>query len=320
MPESDRDTTEYTTRHVVDIAAPAAHIYTVIADAENWPIIFPPAVHVRREPRPGGIEVLDIWATAHDKVKAWRSQRELDATNRTVTFCQLVTAPPVASMSGTWRIETNESGTSTVILDHRFTAVADEPDSVTWIEQALDTNSTAELAAVEATVLGRQDGSVVTLAFSDSVTIRSAAQPVFDFLYRADLWPERLPHVSRVALSYIDDAQVLEMDTTTDTGEAHTTRSYRVATDRFELAYKQTVLPEGFLAHHGKWTLAETADETLATSHHRVQLDLNRLRGRLGLTDQRDIEQRVRAALGGNSLRTLEAARAFAESPQAQRV
>jgi aromatase len=314
MPESDRGTTEHTTRHTIDIAAPATQIYAVIADAESWPIIFPPTVHVRREPRPDGGEVLDIWATAQETVKAWRSRRELDAEHRTVTFRQLVTAAPVASMSGTWQVRANENGTSTVILDHRFTAIADDADSLDWIQHALDTNSTAELAAVAATVLGGQDGSVISLAFSDTVSIRSAAQPVFDFLYRADQWPDRLPHVSRVALSHVDDAQILEMDTVNDAGEAHTTRSYRVATGRFELAYKQTVVPDGFLAHHGKWTLAEAADATLATSHHRVRLDLNRLGERLGTTDRHDIEQRVRTALGGNSVRTLEAARAFAES------
>ncbi|MFF0452790.1 SRPBCC family protein [Nocardia africana] len=314
MSESETGATEYTTRHTVDVAAPAAQVYAVVAEAESWPIIFPPAVHVRRAPEAGGAEVLDIWASANNTVKAWRSRRELDAANRTVTFRQLVTAPPVAAMSGTWRIEPNDDGTSSVILDHRFSAIGDDPASVEWITQALDANSTAELTAVAATAVGRQNGSIVSLSFSDSVSIRSDPQPIFDFLYRADLWADRLPHVTRIAVSYVDDAQILEMDTVNNAGDAHTTRSYRVATDRFELAYKQSVVPEGFLAHHGKWTLEQTGDSTLATSHHSVQLDLETLRERLGAADRADIEQRVRAALGGNSVRTLEAAKTFAES------
>ncbi|MET8650094.1 aromatase/cyclase [Nocardia aurea] len=314
MSESGSGPAEYTTRHSVEVAASADHIYEVIADAQSWPIIFPPTVHVRREPGPDGAESLDIWATAQDTVKTWRSRRELDARNHTVTFRQLVSAAPVASMSGTWRVDSTGDGTSTLTLDHRFSAVGDDPDSVAWIQRALDANSDAELAAVAATAVGRSDGSLVSLAFSDTVAIASPAQPIFDFLYRADLWPERLPHVSRVALSSVDDAQILEMDTVNSAGEAHTTRSYRVVTDRFELAYKQTVVPDGFLAHHGKWTLEENGDTTVATSHHHVQLDLERLRARLGATDREDVEQRVRAALGGNSVATLQAARAFTEA------
>ncbi|MGV9823229.1 aromatase/cyclase [Nocardia xishanensis] len=314
MSESETGAIEYTTRHTVDVAAPAAHVYAVVAEAESWPTIFPPAVHVRRRPEAGGAEVLDVWASAKDTVKTWRSRRELDPDTRTVVFRQLVTAAPVAAMSGTWRVESNDDGTSSVILDHRFSAIGDDPASVEWITQALDANSTAELAAVAATAVGRQNGSIVSLSFADSVSILSDAQPVFDFLYRADLWPDRLPHVSRVALSYVDDAQILEMDTVNNAGDAHTTRSYRVVTDRFELAYKQTVVPAGFLAHYGKWTLEQTGNATVATSHHSVQLDLEKLRERLGAADRADVEQRVRAALGGNSVRTLEAAKAFAES------
>ncbi|MEV0358730.1 aromatase/cyclase [Nocardia sp. NPDC050697] len=311
MPAPD---TEYTTRHTVNVAAPAAALYAVIADAERWPVVFPPTVHVRRAAAGGDDEFLDLWAHAPGTVKSWRSRRELDPERRTVHFRQLVSAPPVASMSGIWRVETHPDGTATVILDHTYTAQDDDPEHVAWIERAIDAYSEQELAAVAAAARAAADGSVATFTFADSIEIAAPAQPIFDFLYRADLWPQRLPHVSRVALSYLDETQVLEMDTVTGTGEAHTTRSHRVRSGPFELAYKQDVLPAGFLGHHGRWTLAESGGSTVATSHHTARVDVEALRARLGAADRADVERRVRAALGGNSIRTLEAARDFAEA------
>jgi aromatase len=300
-------TTEHTTRHTVDVAAPADAVFAVIADAPSWPVVFPPTVHVRREQGPGDTELLDIWASAKDTVKSWRSERVLDRAAREVRFRQRVPAPPLTAMSGVWRVHP-AGDTTTVELDHTFVT---DPASVAWVEQALDTNSTAELAALAAATAG--DASVATFAFSDTVAVRAPAQPVFDFLYRADLWPDRLPHVSRVDLSTLGDAQVLEMDTVNDAGQAHTTRSYRVETGRFELSYKQTVLPDGFLAHHGRWAIEETGDAIAVTSHHRVRVDVARLQELLGAADRAAVEQAVRAALGGNSRRTLAAAKAFAE-------
>ncbi|MDV6286803.1 SRPBCC family protein [Rhodococcus jostii] len=314
MPESPSDLTEHTTRHTIDIDAPAEEVFAVIADAESWPVVFPPTVHVRRKAEPDGAELLDIWASAAGNVKAWRSRRELDHDHLTASFTQIVSSAPVASMSGTWRVTTNDAGLATVTLDHRFTAVADNADSAAWIERAIEANSTAELAALAQTVSGKRSGAYVSLEFSDTLAIDSAAQPVFDFLHQAQLWPQRLSHVARVDLTKQDNAQVLEMDTVSNTGDAHTTRSFRVVADRFELAYKQTVVPDGFLAHYGKWSLEETADATLATSYHRVHLNLTTLGPRLGVTERHQIEQRVRDALGGNSLRTLHAAKVFVES------
>jgi aromatase len=302
------------TRHAIDVAAEPKAVYELIAAAEDWPHVFPPTVHVEKLDGNGRSERLRIWAFANGEVRSWTSRRELDPSALRVTFRQEVSSAPVASMGGEWIIEAAPGGSSVVLL-HDFTVVNDDPADRAWVERAVDTNSGSELAALKAVAESLAAEPRALLSFADHVDISGSGQEVYDFLWRADLWEERLPHVSRLVLTEPgDDLQTVEMDTRAADGSVHTTKSVRVGFAPDRLVYKQIQVPPLMTAHTGRWTVEPTEHGVRATSHHTVVLRSERVRELLGpeatLDTARDL---VRQALGRNSRATLTLAKEAAE-------
>ncbi|WP_299527730.1 aromatase/cyclase [uncultured Streptomyces sp.] len=309
------DNAVHRTRHSTEVEASAGAVYRIVAEAENWPHIFPPTVHVDRTEGDDRRERLHIWAFANGVVRDWTSRRELDPEGHRVTFRQEVSAHPVAAMGGEWIIEPAGEGRTSVTLLHDFRVVDDDAEALEWVSRAVDTNSESELAALKraAESFAREPG--VLLSFEDAVDIAGSGQDVYDFLLRADRWEERLPHVSRLVLTEpAPDVQTVEMDTRAADGSVHTTRSVRVSFGPDRLVYKQTEVPALMAAHTGRWTVVPTGDGVRAVSHHTVVLRPDRVRELLGeqavLEDARRL---VRTSLGTNSTATLNLAKAYAE-------
>lgn len=273
-------------------------------------------------PEEGGEQLLRIWAIAGDKVRTWTSRRVLDPAGRTITFRQVVTAAPVESMGGEWRVQELEDGTTRVTLLHDYRAVDDAPDAEALIEQAVDRNSRAELLALKNTAEQGEDREELHFTFSDSETVFGAAGDVFAFLDRADLWPQRLPHVARLDLSEDEQGiQRMDMDTRSPDGSTHNTTSVRVCfEDRKVIVYKQLRVPVAMSGHTGRWVIESLGDGTVrATSWHTVTLDPAGVRTALGpdatLAEARAL---VRRTLGTNSSTTLRHAKKFAEEVRAE--
>jgi aromatase len=306
-----------TTRHETVLGRPPEEVFELVADAGQWPQVFGPTVHaeVTDEGVEGGEQLLRIWATANGEVRNWSSRRTLDRAARHIAFRQVVTSPPVAAMRGEWHIEATPHGGSRVVLTHEFSAVDDDEQAADWIEQAVERNSTAELAALGRAVATGPGGESLRMSFSDSVQAGGSADDVFDFLARADQWPSRLPHVARLELTEDDGVQRMEMDTRTPDGQVHTSRSVRVLMpQRRTIVYKQTAPPPGLAAHTGRWVVEPHEDGVRITSWHTVTLDLDEARRLLGADLTIDVaRQRVRRVLGANSTTTLEHAKEHAE-------
>jgi aromatase len=305
------------TRHVehsIDVDAPAGEIYRLVAGVENWPQIFPPTIHVEVLERSGDSERIQIWATANGDAKSWVSRRVLDPAAHRIEFRQEVSAPPVAAMSGTWIIEPAGAG-STVRLLHDYRAVDDDPAALEWIDQAVDRNSRAELAALKANVERVVGHGDLVLSFEDAVRIDARPADVFAFLDRAERWSDRLPHVAKVDLREdTPGLQLLSMDTRTKDGSTHTTTSWRVCFADRRIVYKQTVVPALMTLHTGYWDLRPDGDGTLATSQHTVILNPDTITTVLGPeATVDDARAFVRTALRGNSSATLLHAKAHAE-------
>lgn len=312
----------HVTEHVITVGATPETVYGLVADVSAWPQVFGPTVHAEvaeaaTDPLTGGEELIRIWATANDQVRTWTSRRELDPVARTIRFRQVVSAKPVESMGGEWRIEALEGGDTRVVLLHDYRAENDDAEAVKLIEQAVDRNSRAELAALKNAAELGEDRDELHFTFHDSLTINGSAQDVYDFLDRADLWPERLPHVARLDL--IEDEpgiQSMDMDTRSPDGSTHNTTSIRVTfPERKSIVYKQLRVPVAMSGHTGRWEIEPQGDGTvLATSWHTVTLDPEGVSSALGpqatLAEARAL---VRKALGTNSSTTLRHAKEFAE-------
>lgn len=313
------------TEHRIEVAAPVDTVYDLIADVTGWPRIFGPTIHSEQLESNGRTERIRLWATANGSIKTWVSRRELDHDGKRVAFRQEVSQSPVASMSGEWILEPLPDGGTSVLLTHDYTAVDDVPDAHDWIAKAVDRNSTAEMAALknaaEAAAGSQSAGSGLELTFADTVEINGPVGAVHDFLYRAQEWQERLPHVSRVVLREdTPGLQHLEMDTIAKDGSVHTTASVRVGLPDHRLVYKQLVLPPLLSLHVGCWTLTTTPQGTVAaTSEHTIRIKADKLHLLGEGTTVEQAKAYVRSALGTNSTATLMHAKAYAEDAERHR-
>jgi aromatase len=302
--------------HQVTVNAPAAAVYRLIAEVQNWPRIFPPTVYVDHVERSGQHERIRIWATANGAAKNWTSCRVLDPGGLRIEFRQEVSTPPVAAMGGTWLIEPISEGESRVRLQHDYRAVDNDPESLAWIEEAVDRNSQSELAALKASVeLTAGSADDLMLSFEDTVQIDGAAKDVYDFINEAQLWKERLPHVARVSLTEdVPGLQILEMDTRTKDGSTHTTKSVRVCFPHSKIVYKQITVPALMTLHTGYWLLADDGDGVAATSQHTVLINTANITKILGAdAGVPAAREFIRNALSTNSRATLGYAKEYAE-------
>lgn len=318
---ADRNSRSATAEHRVGIAAPARTVYGIVADVSTWPRIFPPTVHAEQVAREGAVERIRLWATAGDEVKTWTSRRELDDEALTVTFRQEVSQSPVAAMGGRWTVTPTADDACEVVLEHEFTADSDDPEAIAWIERAVDRNSGTELATLRAAA--EEPGALdeLLLTFEDEVSIDGSVADVYDFIWQADEWTRRLPHVSRVDLGVPGpDLQVLEMDTKAKDGSRHTTKSIRVGFAPNRIVYKQLRVPAMLTAHTGEWLLTQVGDGLVAVSRHTIVVRRDAIGEVLGAeATVEDALAYARGALGTNSLITLSHAKEFAEhhSPSA---
>lgn len=315
------DTGSREVEHQITVGAPAAAVYRLIAEVQNWPHLFPPTVHVDHLERSADSERIRIWATANGEVKHWISRRVLDPGALRIDFRQEVSAPPVAAMGGAWLIEPVSGTESLVRLFHDYRAVDDSPTDLAWIEQAVDRNSRSELAALKTNVeLATAEGDGRMFSFADTVAVDGAARDVYDFLNEADRWQERLPHVARVVLTEeTPGLQTLEMDTRTKDGATHTTKSVRVCFPHHKIVYKQTTLPALMKLHTGFWLVSEgegdDATRLSVTSQHTVVINEENIDRVLGAgASVADARTFIRNALSGNSMATLRHTKEYAES------
>jgi aromatase len=299
--------------HDTTVDAPAEKVFGLIADATAWPRIFGPTVHVERLWTRGTRERLQLWATANSAARTWTSIRTLDPTARRIEFRQERSPDPIATMGGCWTFQPLPDGRTRVLLDHDFAVVGDDPAGLRWIRTAVDSNSTAELSALKAHA---EAGSLpLEDDFADTVEVDGAAGDVYDFIYRADLWPQRLPHVARLTLTEEQAGlQVMEMETRTADGSSHSTTSVRVCFPPARIVYKQVVVPRLMTVHLGEWSVTPEDGRVTVSSRHTVRINPDTVQSVLGADATiADARQFVRDALSRNSRATLEHARSYAE-------
>jgi aromatase len=303
------------TTHIITVNASALAVYRLISDVTKWPYVFGPTVHVQTMQLDENNERLRLWAFANGEVRTWASRRTLDPDCLRIRFHQVITSPPVESMGGEWVIEPLADGSTRVVLLHDFTIINDDPDDRAFVTKAVDTNSNAELAALKRAAELGDDFDLLVLTFSDTITVNAPVDKVYDFLYRADLWPQRLPHVARLELSETTpNVQSMEMDTRSTDGSLHTTKSVRVCFPNEAIVYKQTGTPEIMAAHTGRWDFKERGNEVELTSTHTVVIRPEIIPKVLGAEGTVQLaREKIQHALSTNSMTTMKTAKAYGE-------
>ncbi|ALL85567.1 cyclase (plasmid) [Pseudonocardia sp. EC080619-01] len=301
--------------HEIMIEAPAAGVYQLLAEVENWPRMFPPSVHVECLERSRGSERIQIWATANGDAKTWISRRDLEADALRIEFRQEAPTAPIAAMGGTWIVEPRGDESSRVRLLHDYRALDDDLEALDWIDKAVDRNSTTELHALKGSAEAASGGSDNFFSFTDSIHVQGCAKDMFDFINDAAAWEQKLPHVARVQLDEdTPGLQVLEMDTHSNDGSVHTTKSIRVTFPHERIVYKQIRVPTLMTLHTGLWKFTEDTDGILASSRHDVMINEENIASVLGPeAGMADARAYVQKALSTNSLATLDHARDYAE-------
>lgn len=301
--------------HVTELAAPADRAYRLIENVGRWPLLFAPCIWSQELERTDGVQRIRLWAVVGLEVRSWTSRRELDPAGRRIGFAQENPAPPLTAMTGHWLFEDGSPGR--LELGHRWSTAGD-PHAADRIAAALDTNSNTEIAALRSWAERAEEPDSLILAFSDHETVDAPAADVYEFLYRADLWPEYLPHVAGIDLETVPaddttagaDVQTMDMQTSAADGSTHFTQSVRLCFGKERIVYKQTTPPRGLLAHTGEWLVTRGPDGTRVTARHTVAIDPGAVEDVFGAgTTVAQAKVRARDIIGANSRGTLRAMR-----------
>ena len=261
-----------TARHSVRVAAPPRQVYQLIADTARWPQIFEPTVHVEHLGGSGNTERVRLWQLIDNEVRAGDAVRELNPRRMQVRFRREKALHPAHSMGGLWMVVPKRSG-CVVALDHYYRVVDDDPADTGWLEAVVAQTSAALLSSVREAAERGPALDRLFLTCADSVDIDGDPADVYDFLARAQDWPQRLPHVDRLLMDEdVPDVQHLESDVRLANGSVHTTRTVRVCFPQTRIVYKQVTPPAVMRAHTGSYTLTKLPHAVRATAAHSVVL------------------------------------------------
>jgi C7-C12 aromatase (ARO/CYC) len=302
-------TATHRTAETTEVSAPLDVIRDLILDVERWPQHHPAAIHAEHD-EDGGIT---FWSLAGPAaVRTWRAERTVREDG--VDFVSDPVAPPFAELGGGFDLDP-VSGTRTVVrLRHEFSLLRQD-EAVAARHLAVMSESGARyLESLRRAAERRAELELLTISFEDPLFVSGAIEDVYAYLYEADKWPERIPHVKRLVLEEPQPGvQFFDMDTVTPEGAPHTTRSVRICLPQHKIVYKQVQPPKALEAHTGHWQFQQTPEGVLAGARHTVTIkpDMLQLFGE-GATVQ-DARRYLRRVLGANSLGNLRLAKADAE-------
>ncbi|MFC8131335.1 aromatase/cyclase [Streptomyces sp. NPDC057302] len=293
----------HSTAHEVTIGAPAGVVYALLTDSPHWPLHLGAAVHVEQLEFDGRRERTRVWSTAGGRVDSWTSLRTLTPELLQVEFRQEQPTAPGQPLSGIWSVVALTAQRSRLTLRYNFTTSAGDPAAV-----LTSLRRTAELWP-------RLDE--LALSFDDSVRIEGPAEPVYDFLYRVQDWPGRVPGVIRADV--VEDGpgvQAVTMDTREPDGSVQTTRSLRLCFPHAQLIVHKQLTASGLLgAHTGEWSLVPDERGVTLSAHQDVVLcpeSIGRVLGEGAGTAM--ARHQVRQRIEGAGARVLDLAKKHAES------
>lgn len=288
-------------------------VFELVADVARWPQFHLSAVHAEIIHSNDKGDLVQHWSLVSDSaVRTWRTVRRTDRTGRRITFSYVEADPPATEIRGEWVFTELAQDRTRVELRHHVSALAGA--DLGPLLDRIDQDSKEHLDTLRDTAQRRAELEDLVLSFTDPLFIAGSIEDAYDYLYRADLWPERIPHVVGLAMTEdVQNVQFFDMDTKGPDGGTHTVRSVRICLPPNLIVYKQISLPAMLDAHTGHWRFTETREGVVGEARHSSTIKPSALSLLGSGTTIGEARRFLRRLLSGNSMSNLSLAKAFAE-------
>ncbi len=298
-----------TVRHTAKVAAPADLVFNLVARLQNWSQFHGPAVHAEPLGTQDGAELFRHWWVIDDHtVRTWQARWWFDREQLRIGYDSDPDEPGAApTTSSEWTFVAVSDSATEVLVEQAVAAESeDAPLAGRELQELLDSIVDAAEHDEE-----RQD---LVVDFEDPLFVAGSVDDAYAYLYEADKWPERIPHVSRLVLEEnVPNIQFFDMDTRTPDGSAHTTRSVRICLPGHKIVYKQIHLPKLLDGHTGHWKFTPTREGFVLGARHTATIKPSALPILGTGTSVLDARKYLRRVLSANSMSNLRLAKTYAE-------
>jgi len=297
------------------VAAPAADVRAVLTDLTLWTQLHRTSVHTEVLGTDGDEQILQHWSLSGDAaVRTWRERRVTSEDGSLIRFRHEQPEEPFTQLSGEWRFQPQSDGKTLVRNHHDFTVAAGSEHLVGELTERLRRGHQDCLATLAYGAENRAELEQLVISFEDPLFIAGSIQDAYDYLWEADKWEERIPHIAKLDIEEpAPQVQFFDMETSTPDGSSHTTRSVRIAVEPEIIVYKQTRLPALLDGHTGHWKFTRTPEGVIAAARHTATIKPSAL-GILGAgSTVQDARNYLRKVLSANSMSNLRLAKAYAE-------
>jgi C7-C12 aromatase (ARO/CYC) len=296
----------------VVVAAPAAVARGLVDDVIGWTQLHTTAVHAEILEDDGTEQLIQHWAVAdRHSVRTWKVRRTREADR--ISFVHVPAEHPFASLSGEWTFK-EQDGKTVVTLRHDFTLAEGEEGRLDEVTDRLHAGNQDYLRVLGYAAENGEELDQLIIRMEDPLFIAGDIKDVYDYLWEADKWEERIPHIAKLDLEQpADNVQFFDMDTSTPDGSSHRTRSVRIAVEPDIIVYKQTELPVLLDGHTGHWKFTQTPEGVIAEARHTATIKPSALHILGEGTTVQDARNYLRRVLSANSMSNLRLAKAYAE-------
>ncbi|SCG58492.1 aromatase/cyclase [Micromonospora halophytica] len=305
MPTLNKDTIQ----HTATVAAPATLVFDLVADLGSWPQFHGPSVHAEPLGADEHGQLFRHWWVIDDHtVRTWQASWHFDREQLRIRYEFAPHQPGAAGARGEWILHPSSDSSTEVRLEQA--AAGDGSYDAAGAERELRELLNAVRTAAE----HDEERRDLVVDFEDPLFVAGSLDAAYEYLYEADKWPERIPHVSRLVLEErVPNIQFFDMDTHTPDGSPHTTRSVRICLPNNKIVYKQIHLPKLLDGHTGHWRFTPTREGFILGARHTAVIKPSALPILGADTTVLDARKYLRRVLSANSMSNLRLAKAYAE-------
>lgn len=298
-----------TVRHTTIVNAPVALVFDLVAGLERWPEFHGPSVHAERLGHRDGAELVQHWWVIDDHtVRSWQARWRFHRDALRISYEFDPEEPGAAPSRGQFAFLSSSERSTEIRAEQTVSGAGSfHPERVEReLRELVDRFADAAAHSEE-----RRD---LVVDFEDPLFVAGPLDDAYRYLYEADKWPERIPHVSRLILEEpVPDVQFFDMETQTPDGSSHTTRSVRVCLSGNKIVYKQIRLPKLLDGHTGHWKFTPTREGFILAARHTATIRPDALPILGPGTTVLDARRYLRRVLSANSMSNLQLAKAYAE-------